>query len=177
MATIPTMHTFTVGEVATAANLNNNTVSAFAFLTAPPLCSLRQTTGQSLPNVSTSTALLFDTEDIDTDNGHSTSSNTSRYVSQTAGWYTVAGAFQIVSGAGNRRGGWWFVNGAKLNASQFFFPVASAGSPIGMAPVKKVFLNVGDYIELFAYQDVGSPQTCDTAAGNQPWMTVQWEHT
>lgn len=178
MATIPTMHTFATGEVATASNINNNTVGAFAFLSAVPLCCLRQTITQSIPTGGTAgTGLLWDTEDIDSDNGHSTVTNTSRYVSQTAGWYETAGAWQAVSGLATRRGGWWYINGSKVNAGQFMYAANSNGSSIANAPVKTVFLNVGDYLELMAFQDTTGALSTDVGAADQPFLTVRWVHT
>lgn len=176
MATIPTMHTFATGEVATASNINNNTVSAFAYLSAPPLCCLRQTVAQSL-GPSAATALLYDTEDIDSDNGHSTVSNTSRYTSQTAGWYEIEGGWTLVAGtATGRRLSIWAINGTQINGGQSTMVAGTSATGFGLG--RTVFLNVGDYVELQALQDNGGSISTGSATGVvQAFMTTRWVHT
>lgn len=86
MATVPNPRTWTVGEQVTATKLNADIRDSFIFFKAPPLAVLRKTSNQSIPSNSP-TAITWESELIDRDGGHSTVTNTSRYTSQTSGYY------------------------------------------------------------------------------------------
>jgi hypothetical protein len=76
MATLPSFRTWTAGEIVTAAYMNSNVRDAGNFFLSWPVFEGRQAVAQSFTS-GAPTALLIDTEDIDTDNGHSTVTNTS----------------------------------------------------------------------------------------------------
>lgn len=171
MATVPTMHTFATGEVVTASNLNNNTVTLASFLLAPPLCVLANTGGQSF-TAATTTAVTWDTEYIDRDNGHSTSTNPTRYTAQTAGWYSVSTSLGIGgSSSGSQRLCTFRVNGTTNYGGNEIPPCAGHDSAPAASDV--IYLNVGDYVEVTVVTDVAT--SLDT--GNRTRLTVLWVST
>lgn len=171
MATVPVMHTFATGEVVTATNLNGNTVTLAAFLLAPPLCVLANTAGQSY-SAATATAVTWDTEYIDRDNGHSTSTNTTRYTAQTAGWYSVSTSLGIGgSSTGSQRNCVFRVNGTTSYGGGQVPPCSGHDSVPAASDV--IYLNVGDYLEVTATTDVAT--SLDT--GNRTRLTLLWVST
>lgn len=175
MATIPTIHSWTTGEVATAANLNNDTVSTWNFLSAKPLCVLRQTTIQTVPTA-TWTGINFDTEDLDRDNGHSTVSNTSRYVAQTAGWYLVTGQVNMSSNTTSARFACFQINGTNRYAKDGRTPL-TGGSNTPATTNTVLYLNVGDYAEFAAWQGTGSGLSTQVNDDGNPRFTLLWVST
>lgn len=133
-----------------------------AALAAPPIAVLRQTVAQTLTN-GTFTALTFTTEDIDTANGHSTSTNTSRYTCQVAGKYMLTGGVTFASNGTGARYARWRVNGADVSGGGTSMPGISGDQALLPARTVIVALNVGDYVELWAYQ--GSGGNLDTYVG------------
>ncbi len=152
-------------------NLLDNAVDD---LQTPPAASLYRSTAQSLANA-TITAILFDAEEEDTDNGHSTSTNTSRYIAARAGLYLVSGN---VNFAANGTGLRWVAvakNGAEVRAGSATTPgtTNAVGSRI-VTPVKVVRLAVNDYVELQAWQDSGGSLSTAVASGASAGLGVAW---
>lgn len=171
MATVPTMHTFATGEVVTAANLNNNTTAALNFLlSGKPIASMRQTLTQTLVT-NNNTAITFDTELIDRDNGHSNVTNTSRYTAQTAGWYWCAGSvvFDNTQTTGKRQAV-LRVNGTSMTTNAG--GPASGYSAFSVAGL--LYLNVGDYVEVWGFQNGTANMSTSTSDGGS-WLHVLWE--
>lgn len=177
MATVPAEITWTTGQVVTAAQLNTNMRDAVNFIIAPPLAVLRQTVAQSLTSA-VYTALAMDTEDIDRDNAHSTVTNTSRYTAQTTGWYDHDGSYAIGTNGTGRRAVHWGVNATAVNGGEAVIPATAAGGVSVAAPGKAIFLNVGDFSELFAYQDSGGPlNTAVSPASQMSSSSIRWRST
>lgn len=86
MATVPNPRTWTSSELVTAAKLNADIRDSYNYFKSPPLCRLTKNAVQTISE-NTVTAVIWQTEVIDRDNGHSTVTNPSRYTAQTAGWY------------------------------------------------------------------------------------------
>ena len=139
---------------------------------------LRQTVAQSIP-ANVYTPLSFDTEDADTDNGHSVVTNTSRYTAQTAGWYRLYGAVSFVANATGSRYAVWWRNGSVLAGSESGGP--NLGGTIGVRmPVRTILvqLAVGDYIELVVAQDTaGALNTFVASASVHSTMCVEFVRT
>jgi hypothetical protein len=168
---VPTLHTWITGEVATAANLNNNTVTAVGFLLAPPLAVLRQTVAQSIASGVTPIAVNMDTEDIDRDAAHSVISNTSRYTGQTPGYYDIDGAAGVAGNATGRRSTHVLVNGTTVTGAAGQATTATASHA---AISTRVFLNgTTDYAEIGVIQNSGGALNTDVAFGN-PRMSALW---
>ncbi|MBF6049812.1 hypothetical protein GO001_32300 [Streptomyces sp. NRRL B-1677] len=78
------------GQFITGALWNAQVKALNEYLTAPPVFSAYQTTAQSISNP-TFTSFTLDTEVVDSDGGHSTVTNTSRYTATVPGTYLVIG--------------------------------------------------------------------------------------
>lgn len=181
MATVPTPTTQTAGTVVAAATINSqgNLATYLAGRTESggarrPLCVMRQTVAQSLTN-NTATAITFDAEDVDYDNGHSTVTNTSRYTAGTAGWYLVNYAVAFSSNATGKR-----TANLKLNGTTDLVGTFSDAVPLTTGDVttfglaKLIFLNASDYIELMALQTSGGALNTYVTAPIQSMMSVEW---
>jgi hypothetical protein len=119
-----------------------------------PNCQVYQTAAQSIPSGSTSTALIFDTEDIDTANMWSAAAAT-RLICKVAGTYLLLGAVAFAANATGRRGGLWAKNGTNLTLAAATLPATAASTWSGPMPTSEVKLVVNDYIELRPFQDSG----------------------
>lgn len=124
---------------------------------APPTAILRHSAQQLIAR-ETDTALLFNTEDMDSHNGHSTSSNTSRYTAPRSGVYQVSGA--VTWSAASIR--------AKLEA---FFRINGSGSDLAGSTVFRsehhtgvsvlelsalARLSAGDFVEIFVWHNAAT---------------------
>lgn len=176
MATVPSTFTFSAGSVLTAAELNTYLSNAVSFFLSVPTCELRQTIAQSIAN-SSATTILFDTEDVDTDGMHSTTTNTSRVTAQTAGRYQVSGGVGFAANATGLRETYWAVNGSTNNGSDVETPSIAAVTLAIPARTKTIFLNVNDYVELGCVQASGGALNTAVVAADQPNMTVRWVGT
>jgi hypothetical protein len=179
MGTVPTALTYVTGQILTASQLNGNPGATWgAFVLSGPAALLRQTSGQSIPN-NVGTAVTFDAEDLDSDNGHSTVTNTSRYTAQTAGWLWVAGLVAHGSStAGDNRGCFWAVNGVTLNASNVAIPPrGGTGATTIPAITRLIQVAAGDFVELMAIHNAGAALSTLAAGQNQCSMSVWWART
>lgn len=139
-----------------------------------PYTVLRQTVLQAIPN-SASTTILFDTEAIDTVNGHSTSSNTSRWYCPTGyhGWYAITGCAAFASNSSGDRAVWIQVNGTtRYNGA---FVTAASGHQTSVCVSDRVYLNDGDYIELLVDQYSGGSLNTDVSFAGGCRMSIVQE--
>jgi hypothetical protein len=176
VATIPVEITWVTAQLVTAAQMNSNIRDGVNFVLSTPVFEGRQTAAQPIAT-GTNVGITFDAEDIDTDNGHSTSVNTTRYVAQTAGRFRVGGGVSWVANATGRRAAIWFVNSAATAGSEANMATAVNAQPCATpARSKTLFMNIGDYVELAGLQDSGgSLNTGSAVAGSlQCNMSVQW---
>lgn len=179
MATVPVMSTVSAGGIGTAALWNSQVrdLGNF-FLSVAPKFQGRQTVAQAMPNAAWASVTL-DAEDHDNDSAHSTSSNTSRYTTVTAGWYECSGGLTFVNTSlGGDRRARLAVNGTAVNGSagsttsDASFPYSVCTRPM------LIFLNVGDYLELQGYQSASSGSlNTNVTAENQPTLTAIWRST
>lgn len=174
MATVPVTRTWVAGEVVTAAYMNNSVTAPIAWLLAPAVCQVRQIVAQSWAT-GAFTPVTFTAEDVDSTGMHSTAVNTSRLVSVYPGWYMAMGGWGFPSGAeATRRGGNWKLNGATdVNASATL--LRGLANTIDV-PARSllIFLNVGDYVELCAFQDTGGALNSVVTTYNQSSATLYW---
>lgn len=177
MATVPATRTFVDG-VFLSSDPNTYIRDPLNFLLNKPVAELRQTVLQSLPSGAW-TSITFTTEDIDTDvsgtGGHSNSVNTSRYTAVYPGWYLCSGGVGYVATATAQRGTRWTVNGTAVNGSATFVPTTAAFDVLIASRTKRIFLNVGDYVEMQAWQDTGGLLNTNVSAENQSHMSIGWE--
>jgi hypothetical protein len=181
VATVPTPSTQTAGTVVPAATINSqgNLATYLAGRTESggarkPLCRMRQTVAQSLTS-GADTAITFDTEDVDYDNGHSTTTNTSRYTAGTAGWYAAYGIVAFAANATGDRVVQLRINGTTLvpgRAHTLTNTVASAVYANSASWL--VFLNAGDYVELIGTQISGGALNTSVASSAVSVLAVEW---
>jgi hypothetical protein len=156
-----------IQALATATDTALATVSA-----DKPHAFLRQTSNQSIV-FGAWTAVTFDTEDVDTHSGHSTSVNTSRYTAAVAGWYHVVGRGSFAANSTGHRGVRIAKNGSVVNGSASYFQAATS-DVWSSAGVADVHLNVGEYVEVQVIQDAaaGGLNTAASAGDVAPSMSV-----
>ncbi|MGW2936084.1 hypothetical protein ACWDA7_30500 [Streptomyces sp. NPDC001156] len=120
----------------------------------------------------------LDSEQIDTYGGHSTTTNTSRYTAQVAGWYTVCGVSVWAGNATGSRAARIHVNGATVQGSAQNVLTSSSASATGvMTPVRAVQLGVGDYVEVAGWQSSGGLLSTLAASDLACALYVAWCHT
>jgi hypothetical protein len=174
MGTVPTFRTWVVGELVTASFMNTNIRDGGNFLTAVPTFEGRQTVAQSIPN-SSGTAVLLDTEDIDSDGGHSTVTNTSRYTAQTAGWYRYGGACSLAANATGTRIVWVNKNAATVAGTAATGVASASIAPAIAMRSRLVQLALTDFLEMIMFQNSGVAQnTVISGVESQPSLGLQW---
>ena len=178
MAAIPSFRTWVAGEIATATFFNSNVRDAGNLFLAVPIGEFRQTVTQNI-TTSVGTAINFDTEDVDNDNGHSTVTNTSRYTAQTAGRFQVSGGVSYASHAdSNVRQVEIDLNGASVSGSDQAVVGFSADNARIGTRVKQVFMNGStDFVTIVAFQASGITLATVVTGAQQPNMNVRWVGT
>lgn len=156
MATLPSFRTWVAGEIVTAAYMNSNVRDPGNFFLSWPVFEGRQTLAQTL-TTSVDTGILLDTEDIDTDNGHSTSANTSRYTPQTPGRFQLSGAVSFVSNTTGQRNAELGKNGSLVTGSSISLtPNTGASIRVPVRTMTQTANGSTDYFELFGWQNTGA---------------------
>lgn len=127
-------------------------------------------------NNATATKLTFDTERLDSEAIHSTSSNTSRLTCVTAGVYQITGNVEWDSNATGRRILEILLNNTTTIASSSKTP--STANPAPRQQLTTIYkLAATDYVELQAYQDgtTGPVAVKVKALGNySPEFMMHW---
>jgi hypothetical protein len=104
------------------------------------------------------TAIPLNVETKDTANGHSTSSNTSRYTFQRTGTYEIAGATGWAANAAGSRGCAYRTNGVGSfdTGTETLLPATPGGSHVQPGRTVQKEYVAGDYVELMGWQNTGS---------------------
>lgn len=171
---VPAERTWNTGDIVTAALLNSNLRDAVNFLLNPPLFVGYQAASQDILTTA-NTPLAIDTNVVDTYNGHSTTSNNSRYYAQVAGWYSVIASVEFDGNAtGSREIFLVASSGSLLYTASQVYNAGSAGNVNLNTGTWPVFLNVGDWIAADVVQFSGS--TINTIAGASG-LAVTWLHS
>jgi len=169
---VPSEMTAAVGGILTAAQWNSNVRDGINFLSNRPIFVGRQATAQSIPN-NAFTPVTMDTSMVDDYGGHSTSVNSDRYTAVVPGWYDVLAAINYVTNTTGRR-----LALLKVNNSNAAIPYAQVEVALNTAngtcvlAFGKTFLNVGDYVNVSAFQSSGAA----LLLGSQTALIVQWAH-
>lgn len=168
MTSVPSPQTITAGTAFTAAQGNSWRDSCNWCLSNHPMAVLRSSGTQSINN-SSSTAVLLDVEDIDSDSGHSLVTNTSRYTSPTAGWFLITAYVPFAANATGLRQLEIRVNGSGITLSST--PTVGAGVATHCSTSTHYFLNGStDFVEMFAFQTSGGALNI----GGQCRLTLEW---
>lgn len=115
----------------------------------------RKSAAQSITNA-TWTEITFDTEDYDTASYHSTSTNTSRFVAPSTGYYSInVNAVGNNSGTNTAR----YMNLQKNSTDSIALDYSTnSNTIIGQQLATYFYLTSGDYINVRYYQNSGSSQ-------------------
>jgi archaellum component FlaG (FlaF/FlaG flagellin family) len=168
----PVPYLWNVADVANAALLNAQLHDGLTFMEGPPRVQISCNAAQTLTTTTTFVSLSMNTEQVDSENGHSTTVNNSRYTCQVAGWYWVQATCSIGPGAGNRSLQ-LAVNGATVPGTTII-QVAPSGNSWGGQTSGWLPLNVGDYLELQAWQNSGASLNTNVGTGLQPTLSAYW---
>lgn len=171
--TVPVSASVVPGNFETAALWNAQVKALNDFLTAPPVFSGYATTAQSIPTGNAMTALNFDTEVLDSDGGHSTVTNTSRYTATVPGTYLVIGVVGWANTSGGDRRIQIALNGASIIGSATSM---DPGQPVihGLATSTFVTMNgTTDYVEVQAGHTAAAALLTSTGSF-APAMRVLW---
>lgn len=116
-------------------------------------------------------AITYNTEDYDTDGYHSTVSNTSRLTATATGYYHVSGTLNFTTNSTGLRYLRFFKNGTTEYMRMPMVPTGSSELTVLQISMT-LLLNVGDYIELMAFQGSGSTLAC-TADSSMPFQIAR----
>lgn len=172
--TVPSPPTETPGLYNTSALFNAQVRDLNNFGLGPPVFSGYAAATQSIPTGNVMTALSLDTELLDSDSGHSTVTNTSRYTATVAGTYFVIATVGWGASATGDRRIQIALNGAAIIGSG---TGADANQVVTTGQVACTFVTLNgttDYIEVMAAQNSGG--TLSTVGGGvfAPSMRVLW---
>jgi hypothetical protein len=171
VATIPSIPTESPGNFWTSALWNTVILGGLSYLLAPVRFKGYSSTTQSIATGTAPVPLTLDTEIVDSDGGHSTSTNTSRYTAQTAGLYYVTGAVTFATNATNTRTLQVLLNGAAVNgAGVQAAPASNRGATVLASTL--VQMSVGDYVEIAAWQDSGGSLATSSGTANTSTMCL-----
>lgn len=173
---IPSTRLFKAGEIETGSYLNSSITNLGNFLLGKPVFLAWQSVVQSIPN-NAYTPITFTSETVDRDNGHSVTTNTSRYTAQTAGYYLFNASIQYASNVtGSRRALWQFNGSTTPNGGGFFTTSSTlvAGTVSVVAPPFLQYCAVGDYVEIAGFQNSGAALNTVAAGGVFSTFSAIW---
>lgn len=164
------------GNFITGALWNANVFNGLTYLLNPPVFLGYQGVVQSIANSSWVTVAL-DSTSFDTYGGHSNSTNNSRYTAQVAGYHQLSGIVSFAASSSGFRAARFAVNGGAVVAGTAY-AIANGVFPTIMPTVTRdIYLNVGDYVELNAWQNSGGALAIGNTSGDVTTaMNVRWTH-
>lgn len=170
---IPSFTTASAGGTLLAATWNSNVRDAGNFFLAVPQTILTQTVSQNITNT-TFTAVLFDNEVRDNDATHSTVTNTSRITIVTSGWYHISGTVGWAGSTTGVRLSRWAVNGTAQPGTEIGIPAVLPSTYAVPATSTDLFLNAGDFLELFVWQNSGGTLATNVGASTNCKVACRW---
>lgn len=140
---------------------------------SPPACRVFNSAAISLAN-NTQVDLTFDSERFDTDNMHSTVSNTGRITINTAGLYQFTGHVAFAANATGFRWASVYLNGGPsfLGFQNVLSPTAADQTIITVTALWKCV--VGDFVTLRVTQTSGGALNVNAAAAYSPEFEAVW---
>jgi hypothetical protein len=172
--TVPSTIQHIPSDLVSPTDYNTYAAGANTFLTTVPIFVGYQATTQLLTN-NTVAAISLDMELVDSDGGHSPTVNNSRYTAQVAGWYAVSGVVSFVSNGSVVRLAYIVKNGTGGTVGAYVeYTAASAGITSVPLNVQIVQLNVGDYVELYGFQNSGGSLNTSVTTQSTSSMSVWW---
>lgn len=152
--TVPVTSSQSPGAFITGALWNAGVKALGDFTLAQPVFVGYQTAAQSI-NSGAFTAVLIDTENLDSDGAHSNITNTSRFTPTVPGTYLLLGAAAFANNATGVRSSRFALNGTAIRGSQNNLPTTNGS--VWAAPCFAVQPMNGttDYAELQGFQNSG----------------------
>ncbi len=174
---VPAPPTRAAGSRITAAVYASDVTDSTTFLTNPPRFVGTQSIVQSLPN-SAWTALALDTEQADEYLGHSTTSNTSRWVcpSGAAGWYTVCGVAAFAAAAAGFRASRIQIGGVAVPGAETYGPANGGAESVIITPTRDIQLAVGQYVEVAGWQSSGAALNTSVGGETRSALWLRYSH-
>lgn len=178
MATVPTPLDPAPGDKNSATAFDAGVRDVLNWLmTGYPRVHAYSAAGVAVPNSSGGTLITFDSEIYDTDNMHSTVSNTGRVTFTTAGLYRISIQISMPTATYSTLDMYTKLNangviGGGTTIKQNFYNVAAAATGNCFFNFTR-FFNAGDYIEQFIDQTSGASRTCSgTSFGSR--VQAEW---
>ncbi len=164
---IPTIKSYTFGEDLGATEMNDGVTAPLQFAYNPPRCMAVRTTNLSIGTGGNPKLITLDAETIDNDSMHDLITNPSRITFQTAGAYHIGASVCFASSATGRREGQIRLNSAGDGATgtrlcRSVVPATNGETIVSLS--RFATFGVGNYIELFGFQDSGG--ALDVGGGN-----------
>lgn len=170
--TAPAIPTEVPGNFWTAALFMATVAAVGGWQINPPRFKGYSASAQAIASSTTYVSLTLDSEYVDSDGGHSTVTNTSRYVCQVAGWYWVQGTASLPNGTANRSIQ-IAINGSNAPGTTLIAAASSGNSWAGIAG-GLVQMNVNDFLEVQLWQNSGGSLNTNVTNGLQPTLTAVW---
>lgn len=161
--------TKTAGDGLTAADWNAYVRDNQEMLHVPPRCLVDHDAVQSIPHA-TVTSVLFNSEVLDNDSMHSTTSDTSRITAKTAGLYTMAASVEFVANATGERVLSIVLNGSETLVTQ---AIDAPADPARINVATIYYMDVDDYVEARVYQTSTGALNLNTSS-DIPNFRVAW---
>lgn len=173
MTAVPTVRTWTSSEIVTAANMITYINGPISWLLAPAILYVRQTGAQTL-TTAVAAAVTFGAEDVDSTGMHSTVTNTSRATAVYPGYYWGGNGVGYAANATGVRACEWWINGAIINGGGVI--LAAFATVTARIPGRGIifYLNVGDYVETYAFQNSGGNLNTAVTGTEQSSMSLHW---
>lgn len=176
--TVPVAALQNPGNIVTSALWNSGPKAMGDFYLTPPIFRCRQLNSQTFSNQIWAAIALDATADVDSEGGHSSVTNNTRYTAQVAGWYLCLGfcAFQAANAQADiycalaKNGSLIVGTGQALQKGNTDFGAISAEG--------LVYLHVGDYVEVWGRQDTGANlNTWANSIDLNPVLNMIWMHS
>jgi len=165
-----TYNTFTdvaTGDVYTAA-AHNDVLENVENYRLPPMCRVKQTTGQVVYDAANAT-LAFDAEDFDTDGMHDNATDNSRITIKTAGVYLVIASVRYTAGVSDDTRISILNNGGNVGIDER----GPNNTRSGQQVMGYYDLAVSDYLEAQVYQN-NSANTARTTDTPYTFLSAVW---
>lgn len=151
-------------------DMNEAFYDVWKFLLNPPMVKARQTTVQTL-TTGVSTAIIFQTEDIDTNGFHSSTTNPTRFTPNISGYYVgYAGVSFTVSSVGRRevrvrKNGGDYISKLDTNTPVTVGNIIQKGVAFG----PEFFNGTTDYVEVYGVQTSGGNLNTEVGSGTSDY--------
>ena len=166
--TVPSVSMQQTGNLVSAELWDNGIKTVNDFLSNRPAFKAISSVGQAVSN-NTWSAVQYNQGHLDTDAGHSSVTNNTRYTCQVAGMYWVKGSagWQLNAAGACRIDPCVAKNGATWSGAGSFM-VRPSGDYALFSTSALVRMNVGDYVEIWVRQESGVTLSLDGGTSLMP---------